>query len=1273
MAFTRKTNSIPLFASSGDYHAEAKLSYSKNESKRTFTVTVEGIRAYCKYGWNFGSNIVVWLGTSSNGSGKVQKTGKISASGSNSYKGWLPKSGYAKITVSKTFNYNDDGSVPTVYLYFKAYNDSVKWINAGKKTPVNVSYGGNIKSEIAKIGPKDVTPPTVTASFKSANPSTISWNSNSNATVSEWKYRLNGGNWNNFGSAGKTSSGSVNVKPGQYTIEVCGKKSSNGKWGYSSKVSYDTRLPTITSKSIEVTASNSGILHFKSNFKCDYTLTATNYSTGWIKSLSANTDCNKSISLINNKDITYTLTVRRSDNSTLSSSTTIKADSRVPSVRIIDFKPTSKTTGDLYIRSSLKYEYNCSVNGKWLGWSNTINANVTSAKNLTLPSNRETTVTVLVRRSDNHNLTTQTTYKCDLKRPTITTLKEIDATSNGKTTLKFTSNYTFNYRYHNGIKWSTWSGVIAANKQCHLDISVPEDKITDVKLEVRRTYADCLDASTNVKVDSKLPDVINPRISVTGYTTGTLTYQSTFNTTYEIVTTKKYTGNLNANVKLSKEVLLSGGLPTTYKLKVSRYKKPNLYVIVPISADTRKPDITEKTYVINSTTSVQLIVNSSYAYQWRYGIPTKSWSAWSQGYNGNTRSSKTITLPEDTETTVKIQLRRFDNNNLITESEQKIDLKLPKIKNLTKELTGKNKGKLSFTCPYDYEYTFRNTVNNKSIKSNVTTEIKNINLVENTNKSNNFNLVLRRAHSDKLTVSKSVNFDTKLPSINDLEIENLSYTRVQIKFKSDYDVICNLYDNRGTRKLNYTQKANECIKKRFTVPINTYTNYKLEVKRNDQTYNNVLISYNNNILIDTLEPMDVDNSIQVNGFESGKLSITPRFDAIIVHKGTRYNVSATTTKELDVELSKDTKNGIYPYIISRQKYPDLTVTRYVKYDTSIPTANITVLPTSSDKASVTVKNCSHKCKLSAIHPSIKTWYTWGTTTEGSQTITGVRIQDNYCDDYTVRLSRSDVPAIYKEYTKTVDSILPTVTDLFAQPKVNNCRLGTFSGIFNKEVIYEVYDKRNKLILNSTQSTTNTRVSSNPFEITSINNVNDYHLKIYRTTNKNLYKSYYFKLDCRPPEINLVSIDIKGNEAIAKFKNESNVDATNVYLHYIDLNTDEKIEVKHNDISPQQEYTVTIPQEGMELSPGQNYMVYVTGERVVTALVVGDVKYTYKLRCQSNIKEFISQSSVWIKCGNKFKSSVVHIFDDNTKEWKDATPYVYIKENDDDPGYWKRTR
>ena len=70
--FEIQTNEVPLFNTSqyknGKFYCTAKISYSIDKISRTYTVTIDGVRGYCYYRWNFAQNIIMWLSSNSDGS-----------------------------------------------------------------------------------------------------------------------------------------------------------------------------------------------------------------------------------------------------------------------------------------------------------------------------------------------------------------------------------------------------------------------------------------------------------------------------------------------------------------------------------------------------------------------------------------------------------------------------------------------------------------------------------------------------------------------------------------------------------------------------------------------------------------------------------------------------------------------------------------------------------------------------------------------------------------------------------------------------------------------------------------------------------------------------------------------------------------------------------------------------------------------------------------------------------------------------------------------------
>lgn len=1282
MAFTRKTNSIPLFSSSGDYHAEAKLSYSKNENNRTFTVTVEGVAAYCKYGWNFRSNMTIWLANSSNGNGKVSNTGTIANSGSNSYKGWLPKSGYANITVSKTFNYNDDGSVPTVYFYLNAYNSSVKWISAGKSTPVNVTYSGNISSEIPSIGPKDVDPPTVTSSYNGADSSAIYWTAKSNVKCSEWQYRVDSGAWRVFGAAGNSASGGVNVRPGKHYVEICGKKASNGKWGYAKTLSYDTTLPSISSQSITVNGSNKGVLNFTSNYKCDYILTASGYSSGWIKGQAANSNPKKSISLVNNKELNYTLTVRRSDNTSLSSSVNIGVDSRIPNISELYFTPDSVSSGYLYIKSAYSYKWRYKIEGKsWSSWSGTVSSNVADKRYISLTTNRNTTVSVEVIRSINSSLGNSTSTVVDLRIPTINSLK-LNVTGNGTAKLQFASNLPFKYRYFNG-KWSSWSTNYSANATVSTNISVTKNSKTDVKVEVMRTSSSYLTTSSTIASDSRLPSISKASIVVKSAKTGVLNYSSNFDTIFEITTVKKYSDSLKNGLLLSKNIDIHNNTQSEYILTVRRKDNTSLSNSVTIYTDSRLPNIKEVKFVPNSISSGKLYLNSSYSYQYRYKT-TSGWSQWSNTVSANTSSGVVINLPSNATTNVSIQVRRSSNTQLYSTKDYSCDLLIPDIKNDTVKVTSNGKATLSFTSSYSFNYRYYNGIAWSSWSTNYNanyTVSLNINVPK--DKDTNVIVQIRRSYSNYLsnqTTKDRLVADSRLPDIINPKITVNTYTSGTLSYESDFDTD---YTITTTKNYNGNLTKDKILNKSIELPEDKNTSYTLTVRRrkNPSLYSTTKVD------IDTRKPTLVSKSIEITDFDKGILKVIPTYDSYFLVNGVEYDCEANKTLTInEVSLYNDTEDGNLTFVVKRNPNKNLSANQSIKYDTKVPNFDITVLPTSSNKATISITNASHNYKLTGKTGNDN--FNWGEHKIGSVNLKGYTIKDDYCGKYTIRATRTDITCLYLEKELEIDSVLPDVTNFIGYPVQEDGKRGKFSGNFtkfntkltdvniNKSVNYYVNGKKintfktNEVTLSSTSDVT---LQSKSFDILSDTN-KDYIIKFERTSNSNLYVTKTVKIDSRLPKVELIPYNdetdvlVSGSAATFKFKNISsdNLPVSNVLINYSDIVTNKVIQMKIPDVKDINTHTVTIPEEfdteEIQLVPGCEYRINMTVDRIIT----NDVG-NFTLRTTSNNLYFIAKGGIWIRINNKPTSGTVCIYRDAKKQYCEAVPYVFTG------GRWDRTR
>ena len=128
-------------ASNYMFYGELIYSCSRNANNDTYTVTVTGLRAHGR-DWNFPVYYSINLGGVV-ASGNIGKT--------NNPKGelWVPTNGgYYPLNVSCTVN-GVNGYCPPIYLYFRVYNDSVSYINAGGiKVSFSSEYNANISGVV---------------------------------------------------------------------------------------------------------------------------------------------------------------------------------------------------------------------------------------------------------------------------------------------------------------------------------------------------------------------------------------------------------------------------------------------------------------------------------------------------------------------------------------------------------------------------------------------------------------------------------------------------------------------------------------------------------------------------------------------------------------------------------------------------------------------------------------------------------------------------------------------------------------------------------------------------------------------------------------------------------------------------------------------------------------------------------------------------------------------------------------------------------------------
>lgn len=321
---TVNTNAQALFGRNGYYYAQADISYTKDPKNKQFTVTVNGVRVYSKYGYNFKNYLYAKLGDK-------EDTGTIAASGSNSYKGWLPSSGYSsEIWLQKTYNYNSDGSVPNVYFYLKAYNSSVKWINAGITVSAYTATGDlNISSH---IGTLDVSAPTFNLSKSTESIGNIGFSASTTNgyKVNLWQVKVDNGNVYEY-TGDYSLSQSYSVSNGTHTIYVRARNDYNNVWSDWRSVWCDCRVPNINNASFTATSVNGGTLSFSSDYSCKWRLSGNDIDTGW---QAATKSVSKTLNAAYNKDAWYTLQVQRNDNQNLSNSTSVRCNTIIPSLKI---------------------------------------------------------------------------------------------------------------------------------------------------------------------------------------------------------------------------------------------------------------------------------------------------------------------------------------------------------------------------------------------------------------------------------------------------------------------------------------------------------------------------------------------------------------------------------------------------------------------------------------------------------------------------------------------------------------------------------------------------------------------------------------------------------------------------------------------------------------------------------------------------------------------------------------------------------------------------
>lgn len=346
MAYTIQTSKQNLFGVTDSFYAEAQYTITPNHKNGTFKVQITGVRGYGSVKWNFHQRITTWIASDSAGTGKVTPTNynsdgyiKINSSGSNTYTGYMPKSGYQAVEgCEKEFTYNSDGTAPDVYIYLKCYNPAVQKLTDGSWRAVNVSTTTNVMSNVTK---RDMAKPTFTATKTKIELTKVGLSTTPTGgfTFDRWEVQVcddGDPKAKDYTYNEASISKEYTVIHPEQIVWVRGRNSYNNQWSTWQKLIYDCNKPTINDVKLVATKSNQAKLSFKSDYKVQYRITNTDnkIDSGWLGPVDAKTSPEALITIVSNKNITYNLEVRRYDNNKLYNSTTVSCNSSVPILTI---------------------------------------------------------------------------------------------------------------------------------------------------------------------------------------------------------------------------------------------------------------------------------------------------------------------------------------------------------------------------------------------------------------------------------------------------------------------------------------------------------------------------------------------------------------------------------------------------------------------------------------------------------------------------------------------------------------------------------------------------------------------------------------------------------------------------------------------------------------------------------------------------------------------------------------------------------------------------
>lgn len=392
-----------------DFYGEVQVEATRNEWNNTFTISVTGARAWSKYSLNKAISFSCWLGNNSAGSGKVNGSCTIPASGSNSHTGWNPSSGYTSVSgCTKSFNGNaSNGTCPTVYLYFKFDTGSVYYISKDTYVSAQSTYSANISStaQIKAGGANDCSSPSFVAGYPIVTPTS--------ATSANYRVKVSTGGSTYVTAINNTTaqkshstssyannteiSGSIETKSQVNSITITSTKENNGL-SVSKTLDVDCSRPDVIF-SITPTGLNTADGYIKcSNYDFKYQVDNGSFSSN---STPKNTNATYTFTNLRNEKQTHKAKTRRSDVDIDSDEASYEVDMRLPTIANTSIVANTTTSGTL--------TYKCDLSGTAYWYDN--NNNLLNSWAVTGSNNAQTRIVTLLQNESGN-----TTYRLKIAR-----------------------------------------------------------------------------------------------------------------------------------------------------------------------------------------------------------------------------------------------------------------------------------------------------------------------------------------------------------------------------------------------------------------------------------------------------------------------------------------------------------------------------------------------------------------------------------------------------------------------------------------------------------------------------------------------------------------------------------------------------------------------------------------------------------------------------------------------------------------------------------------